>query len=200
MKELIFITSFLYLLFGSIAGAFMEVNFLNWLIINYIIAIIAAVLNYIIWIFHRHSKRYFSFQYIVVMIVLTYYLMSPAFVSLYPSTYFWFLLTITIGIAILIFVNRVMVVRAILYPQKGAVIIFTIFIVVFICLAIMSPSRRSEGSMPALRGLYYLVGLGLISFSPAILFSQERAKGLENLPEKGIKKEFKESIGKDDGI
>ena len=188
MKELIFITSFLYLFLGLITSAFLEENFLNWLIINYIIAIIAAVVNYIIWIFHRHSKRYFSLQYIVVMIVLTYYLMLPAFVSLYPSTYFWFLLAITIGIAILIFVNRVMVVRAIHYPQKGAVIIFTIFIVVFICLALMSPTRHREGSMPALMALYYLGGIGLLSISPVILSSRKKAKELENLPADGIKK------------
>ena len=186
---LIFSIIFSYLFFGLVSSAFSEENVLYWLIINYIIAIIAAFVNYIIWIFHRHNKRYISLQYFVVVIVLIYYFMLPAFVSLYPSKYFWFLLAITVGITVLLFVNRVMAVRAILYPQKGVVIIFIIFIVVFICLGIMSPSRHREGSVSASIALYYLVGLGLLSISPAILISREKAKELENLsPDEGIKK------------
>ena len=179
---LVFSIIFSYLFFGLIASVFSEEHVLNWLIINYIIAILAAFVNYIIWIFHRHSKRYFSLQYFVVIIVLTYYLMLPALISLYPSTYFWFLLGITVGIAILLFMNRIRVVRAILYPQKGVVIIVIIFFVVFVCLGIMSPSRGREGSIPALRALLYLVGLGLMSISPVVIISREKAEEIANLP------------------
>ena len=191
-ENFIIVTLFVFLFCGLICSAFLEEgNFLNWLILNYSIAILAAFVNYIIWVFQRHNrKRYFSLYGFVTMIVLTYYIMSPAFVSLYPSKYFWFLLAITVGIAILLFVNRVSIARAIHYPQIGGwfMKISIIFGVVIVCLAIFAPSPKREGSITAARALFYLFGLGLLSISPALLISREKTKELEDLPKEGIRK------------
>ncbi len=185
---MLFSILFCYLLFGIISSAFSEENFLNWLIINYSIAILAGFVNYIIWRFYKHSKRYFSLQYFVVVIVLTFYLMSPAFEFLYLSKYFWFLLAITIGIMILLVVNRVSVARAIYYPQSWAIKISIIYCVVLVCLFIIAPNRRDlEGSVPGVRAILYLLGFGLLSISPALLISREKTKELENMPDEGIK-------------
>jgi magnesium-transporting ATPase (P-type) len=183
-KSLILVNLFMFLFVGLVTSAFSEGNFLYWLIINSIIAILVAFMNYIIWIFHRHdSKQYFHLNVFIMMIGFTYYFMSPAFGLLYPSKYFWFLLAITVGIAILLFVNRVMVARAILYPQKGVVIIFFIFIIVLVCLGIMAPSRNEyEGPIPIVRAILYLLGLGLLCISPVVLISREKAEELSNLP------------------
>ena len=186
-ENFIILTLFVFLFLGLLGCALLQENFLNWLVLNCSVAILATFVNYIIWIFLRHDrKRYFSLYSFVLIIVLAYYLMLPAFVSLYPLTYFWFLLVITVGIGILLIVNRVSIARAIHYRQPGGwfMKIFIIFLVVCICLGLLSPHPRGkEGSMPALRALYYIIGLGLLSSSPAFFISREKAKGLENLTE-----------------
>ncbi len=57
----IFITFTLFLMIGLPASFIPEEKYLKWILINFIIAVLLTVVNYMIWTKQKHdSKRYFS--------------------------------------------------------------------------------------------------------------------------------------------
>ena len=179
----------LFLFFGTMVSIFPEENVVKWLIFNLSLAILATFVNYIIWIIHKHdSKRYYSLNSFVMLVVLTYYLMSPIFKILYPSVYFWILLAGTLGFTIVLFINRINVARGILNPRelwfKKILLIYSvIFSCVFILLTIYASliDSDSKASMAAAI-ILFLAGFLYLSLSPVFLTTPEMAKKFENMP------------------
>lgn len=179
----------LFLFFGSMVSFFPEENVVKWLIFNLSLAVLATFVNYIIWIFHKHdSKRYYSLNTFVMLIVLTYYLMSPVFKILYPSVYFWILLAGTLGFTIVLFINQKNVARGILNPRelwfkKILLIYLVLFLCVFIILCIFYSLIASDAQgIMAAAIILFLIGFLLLSLSPVFLTTPEMAKKFENMP------------------
>ena len=178
----------LFLFFGTMVSLFPYENVVKWIIFNCCLAILATFVNYIIWIFHKHdSKRYYSLNSFVMLITLTYYLMSPILKILYPSVYFWILLAGTLGFTIVLFINQKNVARGILNPRelwfkKILLIYLVIFSCVFILLCIFYSlfASDSQGIMAA-SIILFLVGFLFLSLSPVFLTTPEMAKKFENM-------------------
>ncbi len=178
----------LFLFFGTMTSIVPYENVSKWIIFNCFLAILATFVNYIIWIFHKHdSKRYYSLNSFVMLIVLTYYLMSPVFKILFPSGYFWTLLASILGFTIVLFINRMNVARGLLNPRelwfkKILLIYLVIFSGVFILLCIYASliASDSQGIMAAAI-ILFLAGFLYLSLSPVFLTPPEMAKKFENM-------------------
>lgn len=185
----IFLFLFMFLFFGGMVSLFPEVNVIKWVIFNSILAVLATLIIMIIWKFHKNnSKRYYSLLSFVMLWTLTYYLMSPLFKMIYPSLYFWILLTFTLGYTILLFMNQMKIARAILNPRelwfkKLLLIYLFVFSGVAIVLLIYSNMFDSYwGEMMVFAIVLYLAGFLFLSLSPVFLTRPEMAKKLENMP------------------
>ena len=118
-ENYIFITLFVHVVIGFLVSFMPEENVVKWLIINLSIAILSAILSYIIWIFQKHnSKRYFSLHSFVMLMVIVYYAMSPAFKALYPTIFFWLLLIVTIGLISFLLFKQDAITRALVNPRE----------------------------------------------------------------------------------
>jgi hypothetical protein len=184
--NLIFVYLFMFLFFGLIVSFFPEENILKWLIFNSIIALLASVVNLVIWIFQKHdSKRYFSLTNFVMLWGLTYYIMSPAFKMLYPTTYFWILLSITLGFVIVILMNRHTISVAILNPreEKMTKLIFlfllTIVSIGFFLSIYVYFTSSGEGEIVSVAILFYFLGFIFMVLSLALLTPPELAKKIK---------------------
>ena len=188
-ENFMFVFLFMFLFFGCMVSLIPYEHVGRWIISNCCIAILATFVNYIIWISHKHdSKRYNSLTSFVMLVVLTYYLMSPAFKFLYPSLYFWVLLVGTLGFTVVLFINRMNVARGILNPRelwfkKILLIYLVIFLCVFFILTIYASLIDSDSQgMMAGSIILFLAGFLFLSLSPVFLTKPEMAKKLESMP------------------
>ena len=188
-ENYIFVTLFMFLFFGSMVSLFPYEYVVKWLIFNGSFAILVTIVNYIIWIYQKHdSKRYYSLNSFVMLIVLTYYFMSPAFKILYPSVFFWILLAGTLGFTIVLFLNRINIARGILNPgELWFKKLLLIYLVIFVCFVIglfvyVNLLNLYSGEIMAVAIFLYFVGFLFLSLSPVFLTSPEMAKKLENMP------------------
>ena len=171
-ENFIFLTLFLHVFIGFFVSFMPEENVVKWLIINMGMAILAAALNYIIWIFQKHnSKRYFSLHSFVMLIVLVYYAMSPVFKALYPTPFFWLILVVTIGFFSFLLVKRDSITKALVNPREMR---YKKFLYIFILLLLIV-----GGLMWAL--VFYFIGLLFMLVLPAFLTTPDRAKQLEKM-------------------
>lgn len=185
----IFLFLFMFLMFGCLVSLFPEDHVVQWLIFNCILAVLATFVIMIIWIFQKNnSKRYYSLLSFVMLWVLTYYLMSPAFKILYPTKFFWILLSFTLGYTIFLLLNRVQISIGILNP--GVVWLkklLLIYLLIFSCLVIglfvyVSLIHSYSVDMIAVGTILYLCGFLFLSLSPVLLTKPEVAKQLEKMP------------------
>lgn len=188
-ENFIFVTLLMFLFFGSMVSLFPYEYVVKWLIFNGSFAILATIVNYIIWIYQKHdSKRYYSLNSFVMLIVLTYYFMSPAFKILYPSVFFWILLAGTLGFTIVLFMNRINIARGILNPRKlWFKKLLLIYSVIFSCVSILltiyaSLINSDSKAIMAAAIILFLCGFLLLSLSPSFLTKPEIAKKLKNIP------------------
>ena len=187
-ENFMFIFLVMFLFFGIMVSLIPYEHVGRWIIFNCCIAILATFVNYILWLYQKHdSKRYNSLTSFVMLVVLTYYLMSPAFKILYPSLYFWILLVGTLGFTVVLFINRINVARGILNPRelwfkKILLIYLVIFLCVFIFLTIYASLIDSDSKgMMAGSIILFLVGFLFLSLSPVFLTTPEMAKKLEEM-------------------
>ncbi|RHW39908.1 hypothetical protein D1B33_03410 [Lysinibacillus yapensis] len=183
-ENYIFITLFVHVVIGSIVSLMPEENVLEWFMINMGIAIVLAILNLILWIFHKHdSKRYFSLHSFVMIMGGVYYAMSPAFKALYPTVFFWILLAITIGLTCVLFLKREFITRALVNPReswfKG--LLFYYMATVLIIGAVMWAYILAfdGGSFFVVAIIFYFIGLFLLMVAPALLATREQIKELK---------------------
>lgn len=181
---------FMFLLFGVLVSLFLGEDlekFVEWVILNSIVALLATLVIMIIWAFQKNnSKRYYSLLSFVMLWVLTYYTMSPIFKILYPSKYFWILLTVTLVYTIFILLNRMIISKGILNPKeiwfkKLLLIYWVIFSSVVIGLFFYVYLSDYSYEMMPFAIFLYLVGLLFLSLSPVFLTKPEVAKKLENM-------------------
>ncbi|KGR76451.1 hypothetical protein [Ureibacillus sinduriensis] len=185
-ENFIFLTLFLHVVIGFFSSFMPEENVIKWLIINMSIAILAAVMNYIIWIYQKHdSKRYFSLHSFVMVIVLIVYLMSPIFKGLYPTLFFWVILIITIGFFIFLLGRRDAITKALVNPREMR---FKMFLYIFIGILLIIGGLLwaymlafETGPFMGVALALYFIGLLLMLVLPAFLTTPERAKQLEEM-------------------
>ena len=187
-ENFMFIFLVMFLFFGIMVSLIPYEHVGRWIIFNCCIAILATFVNYILWLYQKHdSKRYNSLTSFVMLITLTYYIMSPAFKMLYPSIYFWLLLSLTLGYTILLFINRIKISRAILNPRevwfKKLLLIFSI-ITVLISILLSRFLNFTDSDLAAYMVasiILYLSGLVFLSLSPVFLTTPKMAKTLEEM-------------------
>ena len=118
VKNRVFLTLFAHLFFGTVTSLIPQKNIEFWLKLNISLAILMAITNYIIWIYHKgNSKRYFSLHSFVMFMGYIFYLMSPVFKGLYPTMYFWLLLLLTIGLGVFLLTKYKVVTKVIVTPE-----------------------------------------------------------------------------------
>lgn len=185
-ENFIFFTLFLHIVIGFFASFMPEEDVVKWLIINMGMAILAAVLNYIIWIFQKHdSKRYFSLHCFVMVIVLIFYTMSPILKALYPTIYFWAILVITIGFFIFLLGKRDDITKALVNPRETR---FKMFLYIFIGILLIIGGLLwayiiafETGPFMGVALVCYCIGMLFMLVLPAFLTTPERAKQLEKM-------------------
>ena len=182
---------FLFLLFGVLISLFLGENlgdFVKWVILNSILAVLATLVIMIIWAFQKNnSKRYYSLLSFVMLWVLTFYTMSPIFKILFPSKYFWILLSVTLGYMIFLLLNRIKISKGILNPREiWFKKLLLIYLVVFSCFVIglfvyVNILNLYSGEMIAVAIFLYFVGFLFLSLSPVFLTTPEMAKKLKEI-------------------
>ncbi|RTQ94048.1 hypothetical protein [Lysinibacillus telephonicus] len=183
-ENYIFITLFVHVVIGFLVSFMPEENVVKWLIINLSIAILSAILSYIIWIFQKHnSKRYFSLHSFVMLMVIVYYAMSPAFKALYPTIFFWLLLIVTIGLISFLLFKQDAITRALVNPRemwfKNLLFIY-IGIILFIGGIMWAYIIAFDaGPFIGVAIIFYFIGLLMMMIAPAMLSTPERVKQLE---------------------
>ena len=180
----VFITLFLHLVFGIMSSFAPEENIGFWMKINILLALVLGFLNYILWIFHKNdSKRYFSLHSFVMMLGLAYYMMAPAFRSLYPTVFFWILLVVTLAFLVFLLVKRDDVTRALVNPQDAwfKKVVFSYCGVIFILGSILWAYMLATqtGPFTPVAIMLFFIGIFLIMISPAMLSTPKRVRELE---------------------
>ena len=119
--------------------------------------------------------------------VLTYYTMLPIFKILFPSKYFWILLSVTLGYTIFLLLNRFKISKGILNPREiWFKKLLLLYLVVFSCVVIglfvyVNILNLYSGEMMAVAIFLYFVGFLFLSLSPVFLTTPEMAKKLEEM-------------------
>ncbi|WP_404427584.1 hypothetical protein LG296_04950 [Ureibacillus chungkukjangi] len=185
-KNRVFITLFLHVVIGAMSSFAPEENVGTWMKINILLALILGLTNYILWINHKNdSKRYFSLHSFVMMLGVAFYMMAPAFRSLYPSMFFWILLVVTIGFLVFLLLKRDDITRALVNPQDAwfKKIVFGYCGVIFITgstLWAYMLATQTGPFMPVAIMLFF-IGIFLMMVSPAMLSTPKRVRELEQL-------------------
>lgn len=183
-ENYVFITLFSHLFLGFLVSFMPEENVVIWLIINCSIAILAAVLNFIIWTFQKHdSKRYFSLHSFVMLMVIVYYFMSPIFKTLFPTIYFWLLLVATIGPLTFLLFKRDVVLRELLFPKQTWFKDFLLLAFFFVCIiAVLLRAyilAFETGSFMVVASISYFIALFIMLIAPGLLSTEERVEQLK---------------------
>lgn len=182
----VFLTLFVHVVIGFLVSFMPEENVVQWLIINMGIAILAAVLNYITWIFQKHdSKRYFSLHSFVMVSVLIFYSMSPVFKALYPTIFFWLILVITIGFLLFLLGKRESITKALVNPKEMR---FKMFLYIFMGILLIIGGLLwayiiafDTGPFMGVALIFFCIGMLFMLILPAFLTTPERAKQLEEM-------------------
>ncbi len=185
-ENFIFLTLFLHVFIGFFVSFMPEEDVVKWLMINMSVAILAAALNSIIWIYQKHnSKRYFSLHSFVMLIGLTYYAMSPVFKALYPTLFFWLILAVTIGFFCFLLMKRDSITRALVNPRemryKGFLFIFISILLVIGALLWAYIIAFETGPFIGVALVLYFIGLLFMLVLPAFLTTPDRAEQLEKM-------------------
>jgi len=184
MKNRVFITLFLHLVLGVLSSLAPEENVGVWLRINIILAIVLGLINYIIWVLHKSdSKRYFSYHSFVMLLGLAYYMMAPAFRSLYPTVFFWGLLVATLGFLVFLLLKRDDVTRALVNPQDAwfKKVIFSYCGIILVLGGILWAYMLATATGPftPVAIILFFIGFFFIMISPAMLSTPERVRELQ---------------------
>lgn len=180
----VFITLFLHLIFGFIFSFMPEENEWFWLKLNFCLAILLAVTNFIIWIYHKgNSKRYFSLHSFVMFIGMIIFSMSPIFRVLYSTVYFWLLLLLTVGLAAFLLIKYKAVTKVIVTPEHplfGRLLILYVGVLLLVGSVVWMYMLTVETSSWFPIGiLLYIIALFFVLIAPAMLATPELVEELE---------------------
>lgn len=179
----IFITFALFLLVGLPSSFIPEKTYLQWSLINLIIAVLLTAVNYLIWTKQKHnSKRYFSLHSFVMMLGLSFYSTSPIFRLIFPTIYFWILLCGVILYTVFLLSKYDAIAGGILNPRKkGFKLVVSIFFsIVFITGSSIWGFMLATDAAPVneVAIILFFIGLFLLMLAPAMLVTPERAEEL----------------------
>ena len=181
----IFITFALFLLLGLPASFIPEETYLKWLLINFIIAVLLTVVNYMIWTKTKHdSKRYFSLHSFVMMLGLAFYATSPILRLIYPSMYFWILLGGLILYTVFLISKYDAIAGGLLNPRKKGfkLLVFSFFAIVFVAGSSIWGYMLASDAAPVneVAIIMFFLGLFLLMVAPSMLVTPERAEELKS--------------------
>ena len=182
----IFITFTLFLILGLPASLLPEETYLKWLGINFAVAVFLSVVNYVIWTKTKDdSKRYFSLHSLVMMLGLAFYMTTPLFRMLYPSIYFWLLLSGLALYSAFLFSKYDAIAGGLLNPRKSGfkLVVITFFVIVFVTGSSIWGYILATDAAPFFGAavLLFFLGLFLIMVAPAMLVTPERAEELKEV-------------------
>lgn len=180
----IFITFTLFLMIGLPASFIPEETYPKWLLINFIIAVLLTVVNYMIWTKQKHdSKRYFSLHSFVMMLGLAFYATSPILRLIYPSWYFGILLGGLILYTVLLLSKYDAIAGGLLNPrEKGfKLLIFSFFAIVFVAGSSIWGYMLVSDAAPVneVAIIMFFLGLFLLMVATSMLVTPERAEELK---------------------
>jgi hypothetical protein len=180
----IFITFTLFLMIGLPSSFIPEETYLKWLSINFIIAVLLTVVNYIIWTKQKHdSKRYFSLHSFVMMLGIAFYATSPLLRLIYPSMYFWILLVGLILYNVFLFSKSDAIAGGLLNPRKKGfkLLVFSFFSIVFVAGSSIWGYMLAQDAAPVngVAIIMFFLGLFLLMVAPSMLVTPERAEELK---------------------
>ncbi|QCR31545.1 hypothetical protein [Lysinibacillus sp. SGAir0095] len=180
----IIITFFVHVMIGGLCSFAPDGNIWLWLGINLALALVFALVNYMIWNVHKNnSKRYFSLHTFVMLLGIAYYMMTPAFRGLYPSIFFWLLLFITIVLIGFLIIKYDAVTNAFVNPGDSwfikIVVIYgsIVFISGGLLWAYMNATETGPFAPVAI--ILFFIGIFLVMIAPIMLATPERVKELE---------------------
>ena len=184
-NNFIFITFTLFLMIGLPASFIPEETYLKWLLINFIIAVLLTVVNYMIWSKQKHdSKRYFSLHSFVMMLGLAFYATSPILRLIYPSMYFWILLGELILYTVFLISKYDAIAGGQLNPRKKGfkLLIFSFFAIVFVAGSSIWGYMLASDAAPVheVAIIMFFLGLFLLMVAPSMLVTPERAEELKS--------------------
>lgn len=181
----LFITFTLFLIIGLPVSFIPEETYGRWLIINVVVAVILTGINYVLWKRHQDdSKRYFSLHSLVMLLGLAFFCMAPLFKGLFPSIYFWLLLSGVIVFMAYVFSKSETIAEGILnsklkgfsimmYSYLGFVFFSAVLLLVYMYLV------EARHWIPTAIVTFF-IGIFFIMVSPAMLIRPERAIELQN--------------------
>ncbi|RHW39906.1 hypothetical protein D1B33_03400 [Lysinibacillus yapensis] len=179
----IFITLILQLVFGAMFSLIPPEHILLWLCINIGIAIVLALVNYVIWVYHKSdSKRYHSLHSFVMLFGFALYMMLPAFRGLYSSSFFWLLLLVTVALTGFLIYKYDAVTNAFVNPGDSwffkLISIFgvTVFLLGGILWAYMNATETGPFIPVAI--ILFFIGFFILMLSPIMLATPERVEEL----------------------
>ncbi len=180
----IFITFTLFLMIGLPASFIPEETYIKWLLINFFIAVILTVVNYMIWTKQKHdSKRYFSLHSFVMMLGLAFYATSPILRLFYTSMYFWILLGGLILYTVFLLSKYDAIAGGLLNPRKKGfkLLVFSFFAIVFVAGSSIWGYMLASDAAPVneVAVILFFMGLFLLMVAPSMLVTPERAEELK---------------------
>ena len=183
-KNRIFLTFTLFLLLGLPSSFIPEETYLKWLLINFIIAVLLTVVNYMIWTKQKNdSKRYFSLHSFVMMLGLAFYATSPILRLIYPSMYFWILLGGLILYTVFLVSKYDAIAGGLLNPRKKGfkLLVFSFFAIVFVAGSSIWGYMLASDAAPVneVAIIMFFLGLFLLMVAPSMLVTPERAEELK---------------------
>ncbi len=184
VKNRIFITFTLFLMLGLPASLIPEETYLQWVVINSLVAILLTFVNHIIWTKQKHdSKRYFSLHSLVMMLGLAFYMTSPVLRLIYPSMYFWILLAGLILYSVFLFSKYDAIAGGLLNPRKTGfkLVVFSFFSIVFVAGSSLWGYMLATDAAPVngVAIILFFLGLFTLMVAPSMLVTPERAEELK---------------------
>lgn len=180
----VFITLFVHVIIGLLCSFAPEGNVRLWNGINLALAIVFALVNYIIWLFHeKDSKRYFSLHTFVMLLGIAFYMMSPAFRALYPSIFFWLLLLVTLVLVGFLIIKYDAVTNAFVNPGDSWFIRILVVYggIIFVAGGLLWAHMNvtETGPFAPVAIILFFIGIFLMMIAPIMLATPERVKELE---------------------
>lgn len=179
MKNRVFITLVLHLVIGMMSSFAPEENIGFWMRIHILLAIVLGFLNYILWMIYKNdSKRYFSLHSFVMLMGLAYFMMAPAFRSLFPTVFFGILLLVTIAFFVYLLFKRDDVTRAFVNPQDAwfKKMVFSYCAVILVVGGILWAYMLGTASAPftPVAIILFFIGIFFLMISPAMLSTSKQ--------------------------
>lgn len=180
----VIITMIVHVLIGLLFSLAPVGNIGLWMGINLALAIVFALVNYMLWLFHKNnSKRYFSLHTFVMLLGVAYYMVAPSFRGLYPSIFFWLLLLVTIALVGFLIIKYDAVANAFINPgdSRFVKILGVYGVIIFIAGGVLWTymNAMETGSFAPVAIILYFIGIFLMMVAPLMLATPERIKELE---------------------